>query len=57
MEKKHYTGLYTRRIVAECEPLMVTSQAKLKVKTATATDEWREEDGGMLATSITTTLE
>lgn len=53
--KMKYEGLSTRRVAVECQPLLDTSNAKIKVKTNvttnTAGEEWgyHEED---LSTSI-----
>ena len=56
--KKKYDGLMTQRIAVESQPLMATSNAKIKVKTENAsTTPWVEEDVSTpLSTSITTEL-
>ena len=52
--KRIYSGLSTRRIVAECQPLMQTSNTKIKVKTGPteSAHEWVEEERD-LSTSTT----
>lgn len=55
--KKMYVGLMTQRITVECQPLMDTSNAKIKVKTENATEPWVEQDVATpLPSSISTEL-
>ena len=55
--KANYTGLLTQRQQVECQPLMATSSAKVKVKSG-GTEEWIEEDVATpLETTITTSFD
>ena len=52
--KKTYQGLYTRRMVVECEPLMQPqSNAKIRVKTGPteSAHEWIEEERDLTTTT------
>ena len=53
--KQKYIGLYTRRIAVQCQPLMDTSNTKIKVRTSvetgTAGQEWNYKEE-TLSTSI-----
>lgn len=53
--KATYEGLMTRRITVECQQVIAGSTAKLKVKTDTTTEEWKEnfEDG--ISTTLSST--
>lgn len=53
MEKREYNGLVTTRMTVESPDIMATSNAKIKAKVDTSTDEWVEETP---ATSLTTTI-
>lgn len=52
--KKKYPGLSTHKIAVECQPLMDSSNAKIRVKTGLteSSSEWIEEDRDL--TSSTT---
>ncbi len=60
MEKKKYSGLMTNRVKVTCQPIMATSESKLKVKTVNAegaSEEWHEDNtAGTLTTTITSDL-
>ena len=56
MESKlRYEGLVTRRASVESQPIMATSDSKLKARVTTTTtphDDWKVQDEDALQTSI-----
>lgn len=62
MEKREYNGLVTTRMTVESPDIMAISNAKIKAKVNTSTDEWEEKstDNGdlpILNTTISSSLE
>ena len=58
MVKKQYSGLKTKRSTVENEPIMATSNSKIKVKTGVSSNEdWVEKDVSTpLESSITSEI-
>lgn len=56
--KQTYQGLYTKRVCVECQPLLQSSNAKIRVKTGPteSAKEWVEEERDLSSsTTINTT--